>query len=357
MRWFLGILFLVVATGCSGDDKPPAPDLGLDRAVKDVGAGEALEAGRDAARDVARPDQKKPDLYPPSAWTVQPVSTAEPLYAVWGLSATSAFAVGKGGTILRYDGKAWTSMVNTETADLYAIWALSPQEVYAAGDGIVLYFDGGTEWKKGYATTSSFNFRALWAAQGSKTIWGVGEMGGYIRYKTGTPTAYWSSVSFYGKGYGAMNGIWGVSETEIYVVGQKGLILKCSGDCTKAASWTEQVSGVSSDLRAIWGVSSGDLFAAGFDGTILHYDGSKWSTMASQSSSYFYGLWGSAGKNVFVVGDPIFKKDESVLRYQGSTWAKLVPPVATPLYAVWGSSATDVHAVGKGGLILHYDGK
>lgn len=347
----LVVLLLVAAVGCSDDDKPAA-DLGLDRAVRDLASGEAV--GADAGSDLAKPDLAKPDLYPPSPWKVMPTSASDPLYAVYGLSAQNAWAVGKGGTILRFDGTAWTTMLNPEKADLYAIHSLSAQEVYAAGDGMVVYFDG-TEWKKAYATTYSFNFRGLWAAPGSKTIWGVGEMAGSIRYKTGTPTAYWSSVTLSGKG--SMYGIWGVSDTEIWVVGQKGLILKCSGDCTKTASWSEQPSGVTSDLRAIWGVSSGDLFAVGLDGKILHYDGSKWSTMAAGSSSYFYGLWGSSGKDVFAVGDPIFKKDESVLRYDGSAWTKLAPPVATALNAVWGTSSTNVFAVGNGGLILHYDGK
>jgi len=346
-----GLLVLVLVAGCSGDDKPP-PDQGVDRPVADLAT---AEAGGDAAPDLAKPDQPKPDLSAPSSWKVQLSSAAGSLYGVWGISPTKVFAVGKGGTILKYDGSSWTTMLNSETGDLYAVWALSEQEIYAAGDGIVVYNDGGSEWKKGYATTSNFNFRGLWAAKGSKTIWGVGEMNGYIRYKSGTPTASWSSIYFSGKG--SMYGIWGVSDTEIYAVGEKGLILKCSGTCTTASSWVQQSSGVSSDLRAIWGVSSGDIFAAGLDGTILHYDGSTWTAMDSKSSSYFHGLWGSSGKDVFAVGDPIFKKDESVLRYNGSAWSKLTPPVATPVNAVWGSSATDVHAVGNGGLILHYDGK
>jgi hypothetical protein len=245
-------------------------------------------------------------------------------------------------------------MLNPEKEDLYAIWGLSTQEVYAAGDGIVVFFDG-KDWAKAYKTTYSFNFRGLWAASGSKTMWGVGEMDGSIRYKSGgTPTSYWSSITPSGV-KGSMYGIWGFSETEIYVVGEKGLILKCSGDCTKSASWTQQTSGSSSDLRAIWGASSGDLFAAGLDGTLLHYNGSAWSAMNAGTSTYFYGLWG-AGKEVFAVGYPIFKADESVFRYDGSKWSKLVPPKSPSLNAVWGSSAKDVYAVGQGGIVVHYDG-
>jgi hypothetical protein len=352
VRRSCGLLMLVLLVSCSGDDKP-APDQGVDLAIKDQGVGEGREAGTDGA-DLGKRDAQKPDLYPASAWKPQATSVSEPLHAVWGLSAQNVFAVGKAGAILHYDGKGWTKMLNPKTADLYAIWALSPQEVYAAGDGVVVYYDG-TEWKEAYSSTYTFNFRGLWAAQGSKTLYGVGEMGGTIRYKSGTPTAYWSSVST-SSSYGAMYGIWGVSETEIYAVGEKGLILKCSGDCTKTASWSKQPSGVTSDLRAIWGVSSADLYGVGFDGTILHYNGSTWSVMDSKSTSYFYGLWGSSGKDVFAVGDPIFKKEESVLHYDGSAWSKLPPASSTLLNAVWGSSPTDVHAVGNGGLILHYDG-
>lgn len=54
-------------------------------------------------------------------WSVQPSGTTEDLFGVTADSATRAFAVGSGGTILHWDGSAWREMVSPTSANLRAI--------------------------------------------------------------------------------------------------------------------------------------------------------------------------------------------------------------------------------------------
>ena len=74
--------------------------------------------------------------------------------------------------------------------------------------------------------------------------------------------------------------------------------------------------------------------------------------MSSGTSEYLFGVWGSDGDDVFVVGD-----SGTILHYNGSSWSEMDCPTSKSLYGVWGSSGSDVFAVGEGGTILHYSGK
>jgi hypothetical protein len=69
-------------------------------------------------------------------------------------------------------------------------------------------------------------------------------------------------------------GIWGSSSSDIFAVGDSGIILHYNG-----SSWSPMGSGTTNALFGVWGSSSSDVFAAGDYGTILHYDGSSWSSM------------------------------------------------------------------------------
>jgi photosystem II stability/assembly factor-like uncharacterized protein len=55
-------------------------------------------------------------------------------------------------------------------------------------------------------------------------------------------------------------------------------------------------------LNGVWGSSSSDVFVVGDGGTILHYDGSAWSAMNSGTEESFNGVWGSSSSDVFAVG-------------------------------------------------------
>ena len=56
-----------------------------------------------------------------SSWSAQPSGTAENLFGVTADSATRAFAVGSGGTILHWDGSVWRQMVSPTSAALRSI--------------------------------------------------------------------------------------------------------------------------------------------------------------------------------------------------------------------------------------------
>ena len=81
-------------------------------------------------------------------WTVQsPLPTGNDLLGVWGSSSGDVFAVGRGGTILHFNGSIWSSMSSGMTYDLCAVWGSSAQDVFtvgndATGQGIIRHYNG-----------------------------------------------------------------------------------------------------------------------------------------------------------------------------------------------------------------------
>jgi hypothetical protein len=57
-------------------------------------------------------------------------------------------------------------------------------------------------------------------------------------------------------------------------------------------------------LRGIWGNSATNVFAVGEGGMILHYDGKAWKKTTSGTTNDFNGVWGSSAADVFAVGNP-----------------------------------------------------
>jgi uncharacterized ubiquitin-like protein YukD len=142
----------------------------------------------------------------------------------------------------------------------------------------------------------------------------------------------------------SLNGIWGTSATDIFVVGSSGTILHYGG-----TSWT--MTSVTGWLAGVWGSSSSNVFVAGSTGTILHYDGIDWTTMTSNTTEDLAGIWGSSANEVFAVGG-----NGTILYYDGSGWSSMTSNTSKDLSGIWGSSSTNIFAVGLEGTILHYDG-
>ena len=56
--------------------------------------------------------------------------------------------------------------------------------------------------------------------------------------------------------------------------------------------WTVMDSNTKNALNGVWGTSSQDVFVVGDDGTILRYDGNTWTPMDSGTENNLMGVWG-----------------------------------------------------------------
>jgi hypothetical protein len=118
------------------------------------------------------------------SWSEGQVGTSSRLNAVWIRSSSDAFAVGFGGTIVRFDGLGWTEMTSPTTRALNAVTgSTSTGDVYAVGNmGTFLHFDG-TTWSQIAVPAMNQDLTSVWLGAGDDLF--VGGAGGIYLHRVG----------------------------------------------------------------------------------------------------------------------------------------------------------------------------
>lgn len=285
-----------------------------------------------------------------TAWsTAELPATAAKAYlnAIWGSSADDIWVVGKEGTIVRFDGAKWSEVPSGAREGLKKIWGLAKDNVWVVGEnGIILHWNGN-DWSPAPSGVDT-ELRGVWGSA-ANDIWAVGgsdASDGIILRWDGQK---WGT---YGHVEARLNSLWGHSAKDIWAVGGRpgpeGTVHHWTG-----AGWVQERIPRVPWLNAIWGTSPHDIWVIGDSGSILHFNGSQWSEMKSNTAETLKGIFGSSANDVWAVG---FKG--VVRHFAGKTWEVLkTVPTKQSLEQVFGSGPNDVWAVGKAGTILRWDGK
>jgi hypothetical protein len=200
-----------------------------------------------------------------------------------------------------------------------------------------------------------------------------------------------------------LNAIWGTSQDDVWVVGQRGVILRWNG-----TEWANIDSPTMYDLHDVWAIDTDDAWAVGDEGTLLRWNGSVWTLIPDVASSgdydgdpddlvsvhgtsaedvwvlvkyyedmilHFNGVsWKSypnshekAGKQVFSVSKTdAWILDDNLYRWNGISWSSATMTLSNEINfgGIWGNSSDDVWAVGSdylnifsGGLVFHFTGQ
>ncbi len=222
------------------------------------------------------------------------------LFGLSGTSATSAYAVGASGTIIRLTNTTWaTEAINpTTSSSLYGVWAGAGGVGFAAGTNSTLLYSTGTPpWtpKNG----ASHNVNGIWGSSVTD-VYAVGQ--GNLVNSTGVILHYNGTGDFTAQtvpaAAHALFAVGGSGPTDVYVVGLGGVILHSTGNGT----WTEQTSGTTENLNAVGGIA-GEMYAVGDAGVVLisSDSGATW-TAQNQGTTSWRGVWASAG-GAYIVGD------------------------------------------------------
>jgi hypothetical protein len=155
--------------------------------------------------------------------------------------------------------------------------------------------------------------------------------------------------------------MWGNSPADLYVVGNKGLMVHFDG-----SRWSPVPSGTTLPIQDIWGnrsASTGEteiLAVAGdpydsYDRRILKISGTNVTTLSDSGIAYtLKGTWFSATGEYWVVGDGIYHKARSLNAPRWEGGPNTITPYLTN--AIRGTAANDLFVVGALGELLHFNG-
>jgi hypothetical protein len=120
-------------------------------------------------------------------------------------------------------------------------------------------------------------------------------------------------------------------------------------------------------VNGIWGVNQSDVYAVGMVdsgqgpvGTVWHYDGTDWSVVHTRANAELQDVHIVSANSVWIagIGNPDSYPGEAlVLHWNGSNWEESFSNPGLPgLLAVWAGADDEVYAVGRDETILRFDG-
>lgn len=261
----------------------------------------------------------------------RPRPTGNPLYELCLLGPTDAWAVGEGGTALRWDGEAWHPSLTNDNVSWNDVWGLSSDDVWAATETGLAHWDG-TAWSRNGLPTG--DLLAVWGIA-RDDVWAVGYGGKALHYDG----AVWRDVPT--PTTKALTSIWAGEGTSVWVVGESQVALQWVNGAWRQFS----VSASGGWLSGVWGVDDTHLWAAG-DRTVFTWDGTVWTPMAKQPADLSEAgiVWGTGPDDLWVAGDG------GPFHWDGSMWTAPILPLENMWYALRGQGDTLI-AVGTNGAI------
>ena len=278
-------------------------------------------------------------------WTVlNGLTRGNMIYSIHGTSGNNIFAVGGGGTLLKYNGSNW-SPIETSTSEIFFnVWSPSPDVVYLlSSDQYIRKYSNGS-FSTVYTDpdpTQKFNPIAGFSAD-DIFVGGIGT----ICHYNGTS---WSTMEIDSEAY--IWGLWGIDGNHVYAVDMDGGIHFYDG-----SSWTKQVTYSGVWFSSIYGTAADDIYATASSGTnrLYHYDGTTWevvSNISLPSGAGLYAVWGSASNDIYVVGSK-----GTIFHYDGSSWEQTFDIPAVEYHGIWGTSSSNVLIAGEKGILLRKNG-
>ena len=102
-------------------------------------------------------------------------------------------------------------------------------------------------------------------------------------------------------------------------------------------------------LYSVWGRSETDVWAVGQPGLILHYDGSTW-TMDTVETRALTDVWGNDDET-FICGT-----EGAIYRLDGGAWTKMDSGTTETLSAIGEGPYGNIYAVGEHSMVLQLNG-
>jgi len=288
--------------------------------------------------------------WPTGAWTVvaAPAGTVD-LRGVALSSSTQGWAVGRVGTILKWDGLGWTATASPTLNDLFSVSIIGATDAWAVGAASTIIHWNGASWTGPLvAPTIVINYRSIHM---------VSAADGWIAGDQNTATTEGLLLRWNGVTWSIVRSYVTVNLNDVFLV-PGGTLGASVGDAETiiywdGSSWFAQTSPTFTDINDVYLVSSNDGWAVGDNGTIFRWNGQSWSHYETLPSRVnLHGLFMRTSTDAWAVGNATSDlTPPTILRWNGVAWTAITPPgvaLGQNLTDVFMLSATEGWAVGTG---------
>jgi hypothetical protein len=162
--------------------------------------------------------------------------------------------------------------------------------------------------------------------------------------------------------------IWGLSPTDMFVVGQHGTFMQGSDSSWLNIANNPKASDSYANYMSLWGTSSSNIYIGGGywngpnngKGFLLHYDGSAVSVVADNLPNHILSVSGTGTSDIWAAGG--LNSTPLAMHFNGSAWTQQTWGSTKPgeITSVWGTSPSNVYAIcgdsSPKGQIWHYNG-
>lgn len=328
MRWWILAPLLVA---CTGDP--------VDTAETDTDTTDTADSG-------------DTDTEVPIQWTDRTIETSTTLTGVYS-GGQGAFVVGEGGDAWRIAGGNPETIATGTEADLSAVWGRSDgdsMELMAVGyAGGIFSWDGAALVRVEDDSLGTTNFEDIDGLGDDMTAVSVT---GIYRLQDGD----WA---FESTGFNrSLRAVYVQASGDAWAVGDSGTILR-----RQAGTWSQLPAPSGVDLLDVDGAGE-DVYIVGNRGTVLHWDGTEFVDLESDTSINLAGVWVADSGKAYVVGsnglammwDPDMEPAEDDTDPALGGFVTLPTDSSSNLYAVYGSSESNIWAVGNRGAVYRFTG-
>lgn len=155
-----------------------------------------------------------------------------------------------------------------------------------------------------------------------------------------------------------LRGIWGSSSRDVWIVGDRGVILHWTG-----TAWSYAPNPIPfASYRDVWGSAADDVWAVGVESpgilAIAHYDGRSWARYPIAPTRYSpRAIFGTSRTDAWIVGGPFEFASDVVFRWNGGRWSSVRTGGSPTRYLDVGGVASDeLWFVALDDTVMHWDG-
>lgn len=233
---------------------------------------------------------------------------------IWGSSATDVYTVSLNKVLHSVGSDIWETEDTDDDEDpgiLHSIWGSSSTDIYAVDyySGKIFHSAGDKQWALDPSPTEGLIIEAL-RGSGAGDVYAVGydpnhSSSGFIIHRG--PDGVWTLVadetSVPELSMRPLQNIWANSPSDVYVVGNDGLILHSTGN----GAWTVQQSNSINNVTSIWAPPSGTPVFVTTGPRILKSDGARpdgtgtWTPLPSGAPFPINDIWGDSATSLWVV--------------------------------------------------------